>query len=243
MTSQIESILRVLFDEDEALPFPDCAPCQDQLTAYIDAQLAGADAAAAFPDVSAHLAGCATCSRVHDELAALLALEQSDQLAAPPVPAAFDFSYLPTPAVQQDPTARPAVRPWRVDAVGRLIVQFSAELLRSLQGPALQPSYLKSDMPRALTWEIEGEVDDLTVRVNAEASRRDPQAVDVEVEVEVPSRGGWPNLAGSIVALSVEENEFGQEETDAFGKALFEGVPADVLPGLMITVTPVSSGG
>ena len=36
---------------------------------------------------------------------------------------------------------------WRLDALGRLVIQFSADLLRSLAAPALQPGYLKGDAP------------------------------------------------------------------------------------------------
>ena len=237
MTSQTQSILQALFDE-EPLPTPDCGPCQDLLPAYVDATLAGGDAAATFPDVSVHLAGCTTCSAVYDELAALLALEQSGKLAAPPVAAAFDFSYLPAPSPQPATAAQPSARPWRVDALGRLIIQFSEELLRSLQGPALQPSYLKGDAPQPLTIAIDDEVDDLAVHISAEPTRRNVQLVDVEVDVDIPSRGGWPNLAGSVITLSIEDAEFDRQETDAFGKALFEGVPREDIPAVTVVVDP-----
>lgn len=233
MTSHTQSILRALFEE-EALPTPDCGPCQDQLAAYIDAELSGSDAAATFPSVFAHLVECATCSAAYDELAALLALEHSGKLAAPPVTAKFNFTFLPAPAAQ------PTSPFWRLDSLGRLIVQFSEELVRSLQGPALQPSYLKGDAPQPLTIAVDDEVDDLAVRISAEPARRNVQLYGVEVDVDIPSRGGWPNLAGSVVTLSIEDAEFDRQETDAFGKALFENVPADALPGLIFTVAPVS---
>lgn len=237
MTSPTQSILRALF-EDETFPTPDCRGCQDQLSAYVEADLAGNDAAAAFPTVHAHLAGCATCQRAHAELRTLLALEQSGRLVEPPVAATFDFRYLPRQAVTPQSEAQPSSQPWRLDALGRLIIKFSAELLRGLQGPALQPSYLKSDAPQPLTYTLTGAVDDLDLRINAEPARGDPDRYDVEVEVDVPSRGGWPNLAGSVVALYVKDEEVDRQETDAFGKALFENVPADALAGVAIMVEP-----
>ena len=189
-----------------------------------------------FRPVHAHLAGCATCQLARDELRALLALEQSGELAAPPLAATFDFSYLPATTAAAASEPQPAGQPWRLDALGRLIIQFSAELLRGLQMPSLQPSYLKSGAPQPLTYALTGAVDDLDVRVNAEPARNDPARYEVEVEVEIPSRGGWPNLAGSVVALFVEDEEVDRQETDAFGKALFEDVPADALATIAIVV-------
>ncbi|MCB0249705.1 MAG: hypothetical protein KDI07_14120 [Anaerolineae bacterium] len=237
MTSHTQSILRALF-EDDVFPTADCRACQNQLSAYVDTALAGNDAAAAFPTTHAHLDGCATCQEARDELRALLALEQSGELAAPPLAASFDFSYLPArpPAAASEP--KPAGQPWRLDALGRLVIQFTADLLRAMQGPALQPSYLKSDAPQPLIYALTGTVDDLDVRINAEPARRNPDRYDVEVDVDIPSRGGWPNLAGSVVVLLVQSEEFDRQETDAFGKALFENVPADALPGVAIVVEP-----
>lgn len=235
MTFQVQSILRSLF-EDETLPTPDCPGCQDQLSAFVDAELGGEDAAAAFPAVRSHLAGCPTCRLVREELTALLSLEHAGQLAAPPPPAPFDFGYLPAPATRPAADAPKRDRPWRLDALGRLIIQFSDELLRSLQGPALQPSTLKSASAQAVQVAVAGEIDDLNVHVSAEPTARDPRLIDVEVEVDIPSRGGWPNLAGSVVTLFVEGDAIDRQETDAFGKALFENIPADVLPRLSILI-------
>ncbi len=235
MTSHAQSIFRALF-EDDALPTADCRACQDQLSAYIDAELAGHDAAGAFPIIHAHLAGCATCQLARDELSVLLTLEQSGEFATPPLTATFDFSHLPgRPAVAAS-KSQPTGQPWSLDALGRLIIEFSAELLRGLQGPPLQASYLKGNASQSLTYALTGAVDDLDVRISAEPARNDPDRYDVEVEVEIPSRGGWPNLAGSVVALFVETEKFDRQETDAFGKTLFEGVPADTLPGMTIVI-------
>lgn len=235
MKSPSLSILQALF-EDDAFPTVDCRACQDQLSAYVDAELAGDDAAAAFPTVQTHLAGCATCQLARDELKTLLAQEQSGELAPPPLAATFDFSYLTTAPVAPPAKSQPAGQPWRLDALGRLVIQFTADLLRGMQGPTLQPSYLKGDAPPPLSYVLTGAVDDLDVRINAEPARNDPGRYDVEVEVEIPSRGGWPNLAGSVVALVVENEEVDRQETDAFGKTLFEDLPADALPGLAVVI-------
>ena len=75
MASQVRSILRALFDDDD-LPTPGCAPCQEQLAALVEAELAGQPAGAAFPTVDAHLGQCAACQRAYQELKALLALQR-----------------------------------------------------------------------------------------------------------------------------------------------------------------------
>ncbi len=130
MKSRSYSILQALF-EDDAFPTVDCRVCQDQLSAYVDAELAGDDAAAAFPTVQTHLAGCATCQLARDELKTLLAQEQSGELAPPPLAATFDFSYLPARTPVAPPSEpQPASQPWRLDALGRLVIQFTADLLR-----------------------------------------------------------------------------------------------------------------
>lgn len=237
MTFHARSILQSLLEE-AAFPTADCRACQDMLSAYVDAELSGNDVASAFPAVHQHLAGCTTCGPIHGELKALLALEQSEEFDVPPVAPTFDFGYLSQSATTPDSQPQPASQTWRLDALGRLIIQFSADLLRSLQGPTLQPSYLKGDASQPLTYALIGAVDDLDVRISAEPVRNNPDRYDVEVEVDIPSRGGWPNLAGSVVALLVQSQEFDRQETDAFGKALFEDVPADALAGVAIVVEP-----
>lgn len=234
MAPQVQSILQALF-ADEDFPTPDCAACQDQLAAFVDAELAGQPAGRRFPAVALHLEQCPACQQAYQELSALLALERAGELATPPAPASFDFSYLPS-----RPAAAPAQsKPWRLDALGRLVIEFSAELLRSLQGPALQPALLKSDAPVGLRYELANAVDDLAVRIEAEPQRRDPQRLTVEVEVEIPSRGGWPQLAGSVVVLRRGDELLDQQETDPFGKAVFEDVPAAYLPQLVFEIAPI----
>lgn len=236
MASQVQSILQALF-EDEGFPTPNCAPCQEQLAAYVDAELAGQPAGTRFPAVAAHLDQCAACQQAYLELKALLALERSGELAAPPVAAGFDFGYLP-PRMAPSP-ARPAGRPWRLDELGRLVIQWTADLLASLQGPALQPALLKGSAQAGLRYELVDAVDNLAVRIEAEPLRGDPQRMAVEVDVDIPSRGGWPHLAGSIVTLRRGDVVLDQQETDAFGKAVFENVSAQDLPQLSFTVQAV----
>ena len=230
MTTPIHSILQALFEEDTPAS-PDCAWCTSQLAAFVDVELTSNDAQARFPAVAAHLDQCLSCQQAYQELQALLALEQAGEFVAPPVAPTFDFGYLP-----QRPAPRPAQR---LDDLGRLVIQFTAELLAGLQGPALRPAFLKGDTPAALTYELTDATGDLHVRIEAEPQRRNPQQMTIEVAVDIPSRGGWPHLAGSIVTLRRGDETLDQQETDPFGKVVFEAVPAVDLPRLSIAVEAV----
>lgn len=235
MAPPIASILHALYDE-ATWPTPDCAACDSQLAAFVDAELAGGDAPTRFPAVATHLAQCGGCQQAYQELRAVLRLERSGKLAAPPARASFDFSYLPARSAAASAPAQP--RTWRLDALGRLVIEFSAELLHSLQRPVLQPALLKNDAPAGLRYELAGAVDDLAVRIEAEPQRRTPQLVTIEVEVDIPSRGGWPHLAGSVVTLRRGADLIDEHETDPFGKALFDDVPAADLPQIVFEIAP-----
>ena len=49
-----------------------CDECFEHLDRYVEIELAGGDADAAVPGMSAHLEGCPACSEEHDSLVALL---------------------------------------------------------------------------------------------------------------------------------------------------------------------------
>jgi hypothetical protein len=58
-------------------PEIDCDACFEQLDGYVELELAGADADAAFPGLRAHLAGCPACREEHESLRALVDGEQA----------------------------------------------------------------------------------------------------------------------------------------------------------------------
>jgi anti-sigma factor RsiW len=60
-----------------------CEECFELLDQYVDLEAAGADAAAALPGVTAHLAGCPACHEDHESLHALVAGTDD---GAPPAP-------------------------------------------------------------------------------------------------------------------------------------------------------------
>jgi len=49
-----------------------CEECFELLDEYVELEVAGADADARIPGMSAHLTGCPACSEEHDSLRALV---------------------------------------------------------------------------------------------------------------------------------------------------------------------------
>ena len=54
-----------------------CDECFDQLDGYVELEVTGADADAAFPGLRAHLEGCPACREEHESLRALVSGEQA----------------------------------------------------------------------------------------------------------------------------------------------------------------------
>ena len=229
MASELHTLLHALLDEDPAPPAP-CAACRHALAGYSDARLASEDTDHRFPAVRAHLMECPSCQTIYTELQALLAAEAAGTLVEPPLAPAFNFAYLSPPQA--------VGRPWRWDALGRLVIRFSTELLAALQTPALRPAYayLKSSASGGWHMEAGSAAEDLHVQVHVETQRRDPSLVTVELDVDIPSRGGWPHLADMRIALRRGETLLAEQLTDPFGKAVFENIPAAALPELVIVV-------
>lgn len=227
-----KKILEAVFEED---PSPAaCQACQADLALFVDAELNGQPAARLFPAAAEHLATCTACQQEAAELTRLLAAVRDERVVQPPLPAAFDFSYLPRPA------ARP---PWHFDDLGRLVIQFSADLLRSLQGPRLQPAFLKSDAGGGFELTLAEGLDDLQVTIQADAEAEQPQLVDLTVSVDIPSRDGWPNLAGSEVTWRQGDKVMAVQRTDAFGQAILRGVPLAALAEISIAIAPAALAG
>jgi hypothetical protein len=53
-----------------------CDECFERLDEYVELEVAGRDADAALPGLSAHLAGCPACREEHESLRALVGGEQ-----------------------------------------------------------------------------------------------------------------------------------------------------------------------
>ena len=226
-------------DEEDQLT---CHECQDFLPDYLQAEMDGRAHQDRWRPVALHLETCPHCSAVYATLSDLAELAYGERGVEPP---RYPVPKLPFLRAKKAASPQPLKIPWRLDEVGRLIIEFSAELLRALQVPAYQPAYatirLKSDQARRVLYQfsLKEAGEDLEVTITAEERRDDPARCTVIVEVNIPSRGGWPNLGGTEVKLKRGEQELETQWTDAFGKAVFEGIDTDDLGHLVFEITPV----
>jgi glutaredoxin len=218
-----------------------CQECQDLLPEYLQAEVDGQAHEAQWHPVAFHLETCPHCSAVYATLHELTELADGERGSEPPH---YPVPELPFLRAESVTLAQPLRAPWRLDELGCLIIEFSAELVRALQSPAYQPAYaaarLKSDKSQRVLCQLslKEAVEDLEVTITAEERREDPTRCTVVVEVNVPSRGGWPNLAGAKVTLKRGELELETQLTDAFGKAVFEGIGTEDLAYLVFEITP-----
>lgn len=237
-SSSMQHLLRAIAAKDED-PLT-CAACQDTLPEYHLALMDGVADQATWQPVRRHLATCPACAATYDALADLANLAFGEQAVEPP-------SY-PTPAL---PFLRPAPTPdaqhaWSVNDLGQLIIQFSADLLRRLAATPPQPSYatfgVKGATTRKPLWQLrvdEGR-EDLEVHITAEGIGNQPTACSLVVDVNIPSRGGWPNLEGTEVVLKRDDVELDSQTTDAFGKVVFTGIATADLPRLIFEIQPIT---
>jgi hypothetical protein len=210
-----------------------CSACEAQLAEYVDAKVMGIEPAEDSAQIELHLQVCPRCARVYRELMTLMTSAYTERVPRPARKPRFDLSFLPT---------KPAELFWW-DELGRLIIEFSAELVRALQPPTYQPTYAAVKSPKSsktlCQLSLKEEVgEDLEVTITAEEMRDDPTLCTAFVEVSIPSRGGWPNLANTEVTLKRGEAELETQLTDAFGEAIFEGINTDDLAHLVFEITP-----
>ena len=225
---------------------PDLSAVQldrEALLVYIEAELAGHRAAQVHPQVALALADSALWRQEYVALKEFLAWEAQGPLAQPPRPPRFDFSYLPAPTPVAEPTT--ALQPqlsWYWAQLGYLVVDLSAAVQRLLQLPQLQPdhSFIRAGQGEQteVRFTLENQLVDLNLRLTIAREPATGDQCQVMVEAEIPSRGGWPNLADTIVNLKQADTVVQSCLTDAFGKALFPAVALSQLPTLQVEVIP-----
>ncbi len=237
---KMEQFLRALaMDEEDLLT---CQACQALLPEYLQAETRGQAEEARWHPVAVHLETCPYCSAEYVALLEMLDLAYGEGEREPP-----HYPEPKLPFLQAELTKEPpeSGRAWYQDALGRLIIEFSAELLRALRTSAYQPAHaagLKSNRAPNILWQfsLKEAVEDMEVTVTAEADRGDSAFCTLAVEVNIPSKGGWPYLAGTTVALKRGKTVLGVRQTDAFGLVLFERVLKDDLAHLALEITPRS---
>jgi uncharacterized protein YbaR (Trm112 family) len=225
-------------DEEDRLT---CEECQDLLPEYLQAEAEARTQEELWHPVAYHLETCPHCSAAYTALSDLIELAYGEQGEEPlyyPVP---DLSFV---SKKKERPAETISAPWHLDELGRLIIRFSADFLRTLQPPALQPAYgmarVKAGEPPRVLWQFNLRVEDLDVTIIAEEKQGDPTHCRVMVQVSIPSRGGWPHLIDTEVTLKRDEQTLQTQLTDAFGNVVFKGIDVDDVAHLVFEVAPVT---
>ena len=210
-----------------------CEECQARLPEYLQAQADRQASAPGWADIALHLRACPHCAAQQRELAGLLAFAHGEAGAEPP---AYPEH---TPI-----TARAGLPGVLIDRLGRLVIAFSEQLLGAFQparslaeGPVR--SEPEPDQRRQLV--VDQSSDDRLVTISAEPKRGTSDRWVITVRVEIPSRGGWPNLAGSQVLAQVHGVTLAAQLTDPLGNAVFDDIPGDALTSLALVITPRSA--
>lgn len=210
-----------------------CAECEELLPAYVAVSALGQGEASRWAAMRVHLVGCPACTAALADLAELQAFAEGAIGVAPP-------SYpapRPSPAAARAPQARPD-SPWRIDELGRLLVDLARSLLPA--GPSLSPAGLKSEPAGAAVAaaQLADTMPDLQLQLVLE--RSSASARRLLVTVDIPSRGGWPNLGGSEVTLLDGAKEVAGAITDSFGTAVFAELSDAELGRLTLAVRPIA---
>jgi hypothetical protein len=231
-------LVRALAADEEDLMT--CQECQDLLPEYLQVEAEGRADDAQWHLVAFHLETCPHCSAEYAQLSKLLELAHGERGEEPPRYPVPDLSFLRRK--QERPPQSDNIF-WRLDELGHMIVGLSADVLRAFQMPTYQPAYAmvrsRSESPRVLCQiSLKEAVKDTEITITAEEERADPTRCTVTVKVNIPSRGGWPNLAGTEVVLKRGELELDTQTTDAHGEVAFEGVATEDLAHLVFEIVP-----
>jgi len=249
MKHKIKQVLSEIFNKRIEIPYtvdPAELPesTQHLLSAYVEAELDGENAANLYPEVKAAMAKFPAFAEEHKVLYELLDADRRGELEEPPTTPVFDFSYLNLPPVADSTETKSE---WGFDVAGRLIIQFTEELITSLQerSSQLTPLHnLKRGEEEWKTWieyKLPRPTSDLDVVVTVKHVGNESAFCNVVVKVDIPSRKGWPALAGSEVQMNCPQMDTLSQKTDAFGEVVFESIAKTTVSHLKFEVNPVYS--
>lgn len=179
-----------------------------------------------YPRVTAHLAICPACRADLAELIELVGPAYTGAIEPAARYPRADLSFLRQPAAH--------ARPWSIDALGRLLIEFSEALLDILRGPQLA-----GDLRGQLLYRYVQDPDsvhDLNVTIEAFAEDLAGGLGRVRVLVDRPSRDPL-DQSGSRVELRAD-GEAWQDETDDSGCVDFSPIPLAALPRLRVAISP-----
>lgn len=245
------SLLRFIFEEADETTVPN--ECDELLHAYIEFELAEGTAASKYPQVHECIETLPNFRLLYEEVKALLIAEKTSTFIDSPetaiLPEAFVESF-----VRQKPEKIKQYRvQWNVTDAGRLIIQLTGKLVDSVRKHSeLIPNSLDvqkqaslilaggvRSSPRQLPqFELKGIVDDMEVEIKSQDSKQGADYCQIVVRVNIPSRGGWPNLADTEVVLRQEKKQIGKRFTDAHGIVIFPTVLIEALDKLSFEISP-----
>lgn len=222
------SIIEEIFNRDSGSVNHECVECGDLLTAYIEAELDGADAASLYPSVAAHLNTCAECSQEYADLKPILMAERAGTLVEPPTQPQFDLSFLrpaqPAPSLWQVvETAGAEVRRLFTEiqiSVGRTAAAFGQ--LPSLLTPQLATAEMSrgvQEQPQAQTLTLPASADDLSIGLAIGPVSLQEATIDVRT---TQLSSGQPVPRARVALRDGERRLLTIEHTDEAGSALFD---------------------
>lgn len=200
-----------------------CDRIREHLADYLERQERGLPADAIDRDVAAHLATCADCRELLNEITLVAAASVDAEIAPVPAGATPDLSFLRPIQAQRAQTG---------DDVGRIVITFSAELLASMRPP--QSERAVRGQPR-YHYDNECESDrDLAVSIDIHDDEQADDRAQIIVQVR-PARRVAFDQAGAHIHLSA--GDFAAEAaTNELGRAVFAGVPRARLIGMQVEI-------
>jgi hypothetical protein len=220
--SDAQKILASLFRSEDAAVMR-TPQFQEWLTAYIELELEGQDAARVYPQVHVQIAKNPAVREMYEDLHQLFRQEQANGWLEPPLTATF---YTQVQTQQNAPAlSQPAVAgvTWLLDKTNRLLITLSTEFIEKLVWPPVsQPATktLKARAPRPLVAVTSpAEIMGVTATLQVREGRR-PTHCDLLVEVRLPDRGLSHHAGLEVVAASTGVPPV-RQRTDGFGKVRF----------------------
>lgn len=208
-----------------------CAACLDTLEAYVEDQRAGSDYAALHPATARHLDACVECAEAY----ALLYELAETPAAALPAPERIpppDLGFLDAAAAT---TLASLLSAALTQADQTLRLRLSPALLSAGRAAPPAQAYRDTTTPPLFTLTLNAPTPDITqVLISAHTDPADANRCTLQAEVALVNRE-WPDLAG-IAVRAISPTATLSAQTDAWGIALFPGVPIVDLDTLIIEV-------
>lgn len=214
-----------------------CTECEDLLPEYLMSRRRDTIDTTHWQTIQNHLRICPSC---HNILSELQTLESELEMMEEVIPTTSNL--INPVSVSQAPESQSisAEIKWRVDELGAIIIELSKKFVASFDVPVF--AGVKGETTRKILCKLDlPEVfEDCAVTIIAQEMFQDATHCEISIDVRMPSRGGWPNLAGIEVMVKRGEHMLQKQLTDSFGKAYFSGIRRDELDQLVVQIYPHS---